>query len=167
MIATIFTLVLLLNINTYNGGDKADHAIYVSVMEVIYVGDNKGTLKLKLFADDLEDAIYNQVSKRYDLLGGECTLAKNDISNYLQEHLELMIDNRRAKLNFVGCELNDISLWTSFEFQTSSEWNSVSIKADYLMELFPTQSNVVSLTKGEEKRMFRLLKGDVQKTISF
>ena len=144
-----------------------DHAIYVSVLEISYKGDGKGQLKLKLFADDLEDAIFNHIAKRYDLLKGDCNSANEAILNYLDRHLVLIIDDDPKKLRFIGCELNDISLWTSFEFTAASEWERVAVKADYLMELFPTQSNVVSITHGDQKQMFRLVKGDIERTISF
>jgi len=58
-------------------------------------------------------------------------------------------------------------LWLTFEFNSPAAWRNVEITADYLMELFPTQSNVVSITYKKEKRMFRLIKGSTTETINF
>jgi hypothetical protein len=63
--------------------------------------------------------------------------------------------------------VNDISLWLTFKFNSPDLWRNVEIKANYLMELFPTQSNVVSVTYLEEKRMFRLVNNDPTKQITF
>jgi hypothetical protein len=39
-------------------------------------------------------------------------------------------------------------------------WNNLEIKADYFMELFPTQSNIIQIEYKNEKRFHRLLKDE-------
>jgi hypothetical protein len=138
------------------------HAIYVSVLEI-----EQGSLKVKVFANDLEDAIYNHCQQRLDLLTGNCSQSKSLIDNYFSDHLAVKIDGQERKFSYKTCEVNDISLWLTFEFNTPAKWRKVEITADYLMELFPTQSNVVSVSYLKEKRMFRLTKGATTETISF
>ena len=77
------------------------------------------------------------------------------------------IDGKKQDYRYLSCEVNDISVWLTFDFTSSSTWGEVEITADYLMELFPTQSNVVSITYHSEKRMFRLTKNSTSETISF
>ena len=122
---------------------------------------------IKVFANDLEDAIFNQAQQRPDLLNGNCNQSKILISNYFKKHLMFKIDGKEQGYRYLSCEVNDISLWLTFEFTSSSTWGEVEITADYLMELFPTQSNVVSITYHSEKRMFRLTKNSTSETINF
>lgn len=138
------------------------HAIYVSVLEV-----KQGSIMVKVFADDLEDAIFNQAQQRPDLLSGNCNQNKILISNYFEKHLMIKIDGKEQGYRYLACEVNDISIWLTFDFTSLSSWGEVEITADYLMELFPTQSNVVSITYQTEKKMFRLTKGDTIKTVHF
>jgi hypothetical protein len=162
----ILSLLTFISASGLNRNSEEMHAIYVSVLEIEDIEAKSGELRLKVFTDDLEDAIYNQVGIRYDLKG-DCNLAQEAIQRYLSDHLELIIDNQKVSIGYISCEINDISLWITFSFSSNGQWTKVDLKADYLMELFPTQSNVVSITLGEEKRMFRLLKGDVRKTVNF
>ena len=150
------------------GDRSSSHAIYVSVLEIVSPAVNgKGSLKVKVFANDLEDAIFNQVQQRPDLLSGDCSQVNVLLSNYFKAHLTFKIDGREQVYSFVSCEVNDISLWLTFEFASPKIWREVEITADYLMELFPTQSNVVSITYQTEKRMFRLTNDTTTETVSF
>jgi hypothetical protein len=122
---------------------------------------------VKVFANDLEDAIFNQAQQRPDLLNGNCNQSKILISNYFKKHLMFKIDGKEQGYPYLSCEVNDISLWLTFEFNSPATWGEIEITADYLMELFPTQSNVVSITYQTEKKMFRLTKGATSETINF
>ena len=161
-------IALFLFLFSIVGGNYPEnrHAIYVSVLEIEQTNETNGTIKLKVFADDLEDAIQNHTGKRLDLLHGDCTMNFSLIRQYLNEHLQLEIAGQQLAFSFVGCELNDISLWISFAYQHEASWSAISVSADYLMELFPTQSNVVSVARGETKRIVRLQKGSSKIQIS-
>lgn len=161
----LFILSIFYAISLLNPGSnelRTSHAIYVSVLEV--EGDS---IMVKVFANDLEDAIFNQSRQRPDLLIGNCNQSKILISNYFKKHLMFKIDGKEQSYRFISCEVNDISLWLTFEFTSPPTWHEVEITADYLMELFPTQSNVVSITYHSKKRMFRLTKGATTETINF
>lgn len=161
----LLLLSFLYSINLIGAGNPvkdSNHAIYVSVLEV-----TAGSLMVKVFANDLEDAIYNQSQQRFNLLSGDCHENKVRIKDYFASHLSCKIDGKLMRYNFVSCEVNDISLWIKFDFTPPPIWSEVEITADYLMELFPTQSNVVSITYHGEKRMFRLTNELQKETISF
>jgi hypothetical protein len=143
------------------------HAIYVSVLEIEQKKSANGTIKVKLFADDLEDALYNFKNERVDLLGQDCKQFSDLITEYLKAHLALTIKGEKLEYTYANCELNDISIWLTYSFKNETAWTEILVSADYLMELFPTQSNVVSVTKGTEKRMIRLQKSSTEQLITF
>ena len=162
----IFTFFIITNlINDYS---RPDHAIYVSVIEIEKPEDsNIAALRFKIFADDLEDAIYNQSGIRVDLLKGDCNNAQKLIENYLEEYFKLTINSTYVDREYISCELNDISLWLEFTMNTPGEWHEVEVHAGYLMELFPTQTNVVSITFNESKKLFRLTNDKTTETVKF
>ena len=164
LISIVYTLGLF-NLDTKDV--TSDHAIYVSVLEIEHEANSKqGRISVKIFANDLEDAIFNKSKKRLDLQSGNCDQSEL-ILNYFKDHLLIKIDGDLQAYTFIGCELNDISLWLTFDFQSTSKWGELEITADYLMELFPTQSNVVSITYNGEKRMFRMTNSSTQQKLNF
>ena len=157
--------VFLGAISVNSSSEVENHAIYVSVLEIEKV-DKIGEIRIKIFADDLEDAIYNSSQKRIDLIKGDCNQNKILVSDYFAKHLQLNLDGTYVDYQFISCEVNDISIWFNYEFASMTTWSELEVKVDYLMELFPTQSNVVSVDYQGQKK-FRLVKGDELKTISF
>ena len=132
-----------------------EHAIYVSVVEISYGSDRNGKMQVKLFTDDLEDAILNHTGTRVKL-NGNCARHLELMEAYLKEHLAITIDRQAIDYNISGCEKVDISTWLEFSFSCNDDWSAVRIQGDQLMELFPTQSNVFSVKYRDQKRMFRL-----------
>jgi hypothetical protein len=169
MISLLVSLVVLLSVESLIDSTERDiHAVYVSVLEIEKgEGKKSGQLRIKVFANDLEDAIYNSSKERIDLLNDDYDQNKDLVNNYFSRHLQINLDGHKVEYHYNSCEVNDISIWFSYEFASITTWSEIRIKADYLMELFPTQSNVVSIDYLGQKKMFRLVKGGEMKIISY
>ena len=116
-------------------GEPTDHAIYISVLEI-----DAQQMKVKVFEDNLQDALRND---------------SNSIEGYFRKKIKLEING-----NPVGFDLSDTSLegdsyWITFRLRPHEKWESFSLEANYLMELFPDQTNVVKVLT-EEPQFFRL-----------
>jgi len=148
---------------------KVDHALFISVLEIEQstYDKQKGTIRIKLFANDLEDALYNFSKKRINLLETDCLANKNLISNYFNVYLKVSINGKLLEYKYLSCEINDISLWLFFDFDATDEWKNMNISASYLMELFPTQSNVMSVTVSDNKKLFRFTKDKPEQFFNF
>lgn len=144
------------------------HAVYVSVLEIKQkTGSEKGVINVKLFSNDLEDAIFNRSTQRIELTETNCEHYKTLVDDYINDHLEFKINGIVQSYHYESCEINDMSIWLNFSFSYSKSWQEMEVKADYLMELFPTQANIVSILYHEQKSMFRLIKGDDSEVIEF
>lgn len=165
----MFILTAWIGILSWTGvAGKPPHAIYVSVIEIEQNSvDSNGIIRIKVFMNDLQDAIFNQTAKHVDLANDSCDKNKVLVSGYFKDHLIIMINGLQLSYNYQSCEINDISIWFEFTFSAVNQWRTLAITADYLIELFPTQSNIVSIAYEEQKSMFRLTKGETQKTVSF
>jgi hypothetical protein len=144
-----------------------DHAIYVSVVEIVDLPlKQKGSLKVKVFTDDLEDAILNKTGEKFKLTKN-CERNLDVVAAYITDHLRLTINEHPVKFTPIGCENVDISIWLEYQFAYTGDWSNVDIYCDHLIELFPTQSNVFSVRYNNEKRMFRLTQSKKSTRLSF
>lgn len=137
---------------------ETPHAIYISVIEINHLeADNEATLIVKVFSNDFEDALYNHSDKRLQISkANECELNKEIIETYFRKHLQMQVNGKSLVYRFTSCDINDDSIWLTFSMTCMRDWNNFSIKADYFMELFPAQTNVVNLHEGGEKRFLKL-----------
>lgn len=144
-------------------GKEEAHAIYISVLEL---NQTTKTLTIKVFANDFSDVLFNLSNQRVNLLKEDCQQYQELIQQYFNSHLVIKVDGTILQPVLQSCEINDTSIWLHFAFSTADTWKKLELKADYLMELFPTQSNIVNLMYKEEKKMFRLTKGAAKINVS-
>jgi len=166
-------LIILLTLLNFPSGSHsypfADHALYLSLVEVDHKNfGSTATIKIKVFANDMEDAIMNASNKRIDFLDPtNCTKDKPMVEAYFLEHFMYTINGERATLVFTKCEPNGDAVWFYFKINCPDRWSQVDIKADFLMELFPTQSNVITIYHGEEKRFLRITNSHPNEMVTF
>ncbi|MEQ8364049.1 MAG: hypothetical protein RH948_14350 [Cyclobacteriaceae bacterium] len=146
-----------------------NHALYLSLVEV----DHKdlgatAVIKIKVFADDMEDAIMNVSERRIDFLKtSNCDNGRSEVEAYFTKHFEYSINGKRAALTFTHCEPNGDAIWFHFKINCPNRWTKVEVKADFLMELFPTQSNIVTIYHGEEKRFLKITNAHPEEAVTF
>lgn len=147
----------------------ADHALYLSLVEVDHKNfGSTATIKIKVFANDIEDAIMNASHKRIDFLDpAKCTRSKPMVEAYFSKHFSYAINGERMALAFTNCEPNGDAVWFYFKINCPDKWRQVDVMADFLMELFPTQSNVITITHGEEKRFLRITNSHTKEMVTF
>lgn len=142
-----------------------DHAIYISVMEISKSeSDHSCQIKIKVFSDDLEDALLNhhrevfyEVEKRPQLL-----------SAYFNAGVDIEINGETSiPLVYQYSEPLSDAVWLYFDVQTPQVWKDVTIRANYFTELFPTQSNILQVQYGDHKEFARLNKKTIRTKFSF
>ena len=164
----ILVMLFLCLFGSSHKGTDDEHAIYVSVVEIEQLDAQKGALRIKVFYDDLEASIRNYSGTGVDFANEiSCDSQANILKEYFSEHLKLQIQNSAIDYHFVRCEKNGESIWLEFDFTTMQEWSQVAIQSDYFMELFPTQTNVFTVSSLLGKKMFRLTKSETSYEISF
>jgi len=146
-----------------------NHALYLSVVEVAHVkNESQASVKIKVFTNDMEDAIRNELHKGISLSDTSSFHSQKEIlEKYFSNHFLLSINGKEVDLSMTGSKLVGDAIWFYFKMNCQSKWDNVSVKADYLMELFPTQSNVVSIEHDENKRFIRLTNTKKKDTIKF
>jgi hypothetical protein len=122
------------------------HALYVSVIEI---GPHQGgdyNMQVKVFSDDLLNALRNDIADQKGMFEDSICLAYTDITTaYFTEHLKLRINDRAVSYQFMDCQQKGGSHWLYFTVTAPDYWTKLEVKADYFIELFPAQSNVLTL----------------------
>jgi len=153
----VSTFICSYNLNT--------HAIYISVVEITHDAEGSN-VEVKIFIDDLEDAIYNMSGTRHRLIDN-CNAASDDISKYVATHLKIAVNGSEKSIKWVSCDIMEDAIWLRFHMDDDDPFQKVEITANQLMELFPAQMNVIKIQSGEEIRFLRLSLGDEKGMVTF
>ncbi len=138
------------------------HAIYIGMVSVTY-HPVQTEIKVKVFQDDFRDALRNAFG--YQKVINE--LNEEHVASYLKKHLKFTINAEEQATHFQDIEsINEIYLIT-FKMHTPEDWETLEVDADFLMELFPAQSNVIQVRYGEESRVFRVTGKEPSKVVGF
>lgn len=117
---------------------ELDHAIYISVMEVVVV-KREVKIDLKIFSDDLSDALRN--------FKGKDAIPVADaelIESYMNDKISLYSEGKLCPLRLIDNNVVGESNVLEFSALLNRE-QDISLRAAYLMELFPTQQNILKL----------------------
>ena len=156
LLASFFTLL-----------KSPDHAIYLSLTE-IELKESSATISIKVFSDDLQDALRNH-STRYqpgDLIS-YFDLNQKLGEVYFQEQLTLTADGKKLDLKLVNYTIEGDAHFVNLSAELPQQMSTMELNASFLMELFPTQTNVVKITQGETVEYLKFTNPVEAQTITY
>lgn len=139
-----------------------DHALYLAVVQLDHSETQApARITIKVFEDDLRDAIRAAFPGEYQVgpIASFCNIHARPIERYFRQHLQCAINGDPAVPEFRSGKLAQDVYLLEFVLPCPERWTRVQLQADFFMELFPTQSNVLHLLHGSDKRFGRLTKG--------
>ncbi|MFD2543485.1 DUF6702 family protein [Lacinutrix gracilariae] len=145
------------------------HKYYVSVTSVEYVKEKESVQIIsRIFIDDFE----NLLRKRYD---DKITLAIQDelstvnmyTERYLKEKLQIEINGKPVKLNFIGKEYEDDIMFCYLEIEGVKAINSIEITNKVLLDLFSEQENIIKCKINGKNKSFLLREGNLSRLLNF
>lgn len=134
------------------------HALYISVVELKIDDGEKAKVTIKVFEDDIADAV--RAEFRLSNIPRDGTYSPKDLKQidaYFKNHIFLISQSDTIKFNLIGHSSEDQSVWIEME----SDKPILSIEecyADFLIELFPAQVNMLHLELNGKKRFSQLNK---------
>lgn len=149
---------------------KPYHGLYLSVVQIDHKAvKGEAQILLKVFTDDLESVLRAAYEDQYQLSKPEffCQANKDLIETYFQTHFACQINTASSKLTFVSATLENEIYWLKFTLDVPIEWDTVKINAPFFTEIFSTQSNIIHVLHGGEKRFARLTKGSAEVVFEF
>ena len=145
------------------------HAFYVSIHDLRFDEEwGKFNIKIKIFTNDLEDALEKAGESRF-LLNTENEIQSADqaIAHYIQEKVNLRIASKALHLNFNKKEYVEDATWIYLEAEAGCKPPKLLVSSKILLELFDDQTNIIRLKMGDRRFIANLDKQLYQKEFSF
>lgn len=149
-------------------GTNTYHAIYISVTEIELQQSDLSTVSIKIFSDDLKAAIQNFSGKSSSESNATfINHNKEAVASYINKYFNLRLNNKNIALEYKDHTLEGDAYFLNFSFRVETLPSPLSIKAEYLMELFPTQQNVVKINFENEQRFLKFDSSTDTQSVNF
>ncbi len=122
------------------------HPFYLSVTDLKYDAKTK-TLQtsVKLFTNDLEEALKKIYKRPVDLINGTDKEGINKLLlDYVQKHLSVKIGGKVQKFDFVGFEREEEAVWIYLECKNCPAPKKVEIENTLLYDYIRGQISIVN-----------------------
>jgi len=139
------------------------HPFHVSVMSVHHAAEeNALQITLKLFADDLEEAM-NQEGFRKEGQAYIDVLNPKDrqqldvyVEEYIRQRMEMKVNGQAVQPVFLGQEMEDMAMWCYLEVKDVEKINSIRVRSSIMTEIFDDQINIVHVNYGGAIKSMKL-----------
>lgn len=130
------------------------HPFYLGVTELHYnPGARSIEASVKLFTNDLENAISRTNGRRADLINYRDTAATGLLlNNYLQQHLNIKINGSTHRFRFIGFEREEEATWMYIEFDRCDLPRKIELDNSLLYDQITKQTNIVRAEVNGEKK---------------
>ena len=130
------------------------HPFYVSVIEINH-NEKEATaeISIRIFTDDLEKTLQKQSTGTIDIIKpANKVYIDQQINQYIGKTLQLKINGKPVKFNYIGYEIIRESVWSYFEVEQVKEMNTVDINCSILHDYQTSQINLFHVkSKGNQK----------------
>ncbi|MCH7414158.1 hypothetical protein MM213_11715 [Belliella sp. R4-6] len=157
----IFTLIL--------GWKVLFHPFYISLTDIRY-NESSSTIEVaqKIFWDDLERGLGETFDTKIDFLNPKSpNKLKEMVEKYVIQHNEIIINEKKINLSFLGYEIEDEAVWIYLEGESSGIPKTVNIRNTILIDQFNDQQNIVNFYIGKKPKSMILYKDKTFGDLSF
>lgn len=165
----VFSILLLIVLFQLAGGRLAAHPFKASVCEINYnVLSKRLEITLKLFTDDLEECIRERTGVLLKLdTAAENPSSEKLINDYIQAGMQINLNENRVTLEFLGKEYEPGVTWCYLESKEAAFPSELSIHNSIMTEMYATQSNIVHVQAGKQRKSLLLGPGRTSGTLKF
>ncbi|MEE9372366.1 MAG: DUF6702 family protein [Saprospiraceae bacterium] len=136
------------------------HAFYISVIEIEVDSNNFAKATIKLFADDVSDAVR---AHQGDIISRNGKYQKQEIKyleHYFEDHFFIHNNIDTVRFKITSHTTEDQTVWINLISRAPITHKS-KFTASYLIDIFPDQINMIHLTMKGEKLFAQVKKGKV------
>lgn len=134
------------------------HPIYVSVTEIEHNAKaNTLEISCKIFTGDLEAILKKNNKIKIDLLApGDKAAMEALVSNYIQQHLKIIVNEKLVKLSFFGYEQNEETIQSFFQVDEVKSIVSMEIIDNILYEYKTEQISIIHVIVDGKRKSTKL-----------
>lgn len=131
------------------------HGIYLSITDISpSVTPDKWDVELKIFTDDLEDALDHFCGDRMALHNPNSSeMADSILPVYLSKHLKFTMNHQSVNLKYEKFTLLQDATMIQCELTFTGALNHISVENTILVDLFSNQKNVVRISNQGKQRI--------------
>lgn len=129
---------------------RSAHPYYIGLTELNISTPSTLQVSVRLFANDLEEALRKASSRPVDILNPEHAAQTDSLLfHYIRKRLGIQLNGKAATLHYVGYEREEESVWTYLEIrsQKPDSIRRVSISNSLLYEAFPAQTHIIRVLR--------------------
>ena len=145
------------------------HPIYVSVTEIEHNAKDK-TLEMscKIFTDDFETVLRQTYNTQVDLLQPKDKAAMSKlVSDYVQKHVLIRIDNMPVALQFLGYEQDEEGIISYYQVNNIAGLKKLDIANNILFEYKKEQMNILHILVDGKRKSTKLLNPESKASFEF
>ena len=149
----LFSLLLILS------SFVEQHEYYLSTSTLKWVPDNKQIqLTSRFFLDDIEALMQAKKGAKIVFLPDSDPVAIDAfVKDFYLTSLAIELDGQKQEINYLGREYSDDLMIIYAEVLTdTSEFSSIEITADFLVDFLAGQQNIFHLSTPHKKKSFLL-----------
>lgn len=157
----LFFLLLLPSTTIFSNEELIPpHEFHISKCLIEYNEKEKALqVTLHLFIDDLEEALREQgADKLFICTEKESEKAEDYIYKYLQQKLEISLDEQTVNYTFIGKEMSEdmVAVWCYLELENVESFDKLYVKNRILLDTFDDQKNIISIVGPKKKKGYLL-----------
>ena len=145
------------------------HPFYLGVIDIKQNAKQHSlNLSVKLFVNDLEDALKKTSSKNIDLLNPKNKQEmETELFAYIKKRLAVSVNRKAVTLDFIGYEREEEAIWTYIEIKKVSQPRTISVDTKLLYDFLPQQSNIIHAEINGIKKSSKITNPDSKVELSF
>ncbi|MFL9483069.1 DUF6702 family protein [Chitinophagaceae bacterium LWZ2-11] len=134
------------------------HPFYVSVIDINQNAKDKTLeVSVRIFTEDFENTLQKATSVKVDLVKpADKAFLDKLINNYIQTRLQLKVDGKPIKLNYLGQEQQQESTWCYFEAPGVTSVKKIDVNCNVLYDFENKQINIIHAKVGGNEKSYKL-----------
>jgi len=124
------------------------HPLHISVVTIDEnPSNNKFEITIKLFKDDFEKNAFQNYNIKLNIgTPEEIKNCDEYISRYINDKIEILIDNNKSIFMFNRKEIKDDAVWFYLEIKEPKVMNKIIVKNKLFLDIFEDQKNLLIVT---------------------
>jgi hypothetical protein len=167
--ATVKSLFFGLFIVLAFGFHSLKHPFYIGVIDIKHdVKQHTLNISVKLFTNDIEEALKKTTTKSIDLLNPKNKAEMEiELMNYFKKRLSILVNNKATSIDFIGFEREEDAIWAYLEVKKVAIPKNIIIDTKLLYDFLPQQSNIIHAEVNGAKKSSKVNNPDSKVEFNF
>lgn len=141
----------------------------MSVTEMKYEAKEKAIhASVKLFTNDIEDALKKLNGKKVDLINDTDKKASEQLLEaYIKNHLILKVGGKNRTFEFIGYEREEDAIWAYIEYKNITSLKKAEVDNTLLYDFLDNQINIVHFEMNGLKKSSKVTKPEKKLKFEF